>query len=169
MGALVIGLVGGAVYLGVQEAKRGERVAEGKEAPAFIAEKYGGGQQTLEEHRGKVVMLDFWATWCPPCVEEMPSLVSLAHEYESRGLVFVAANRDDAEEQKAAVGVFIARTVPDLGRHVVFASDEMSASYRVESLPTLYLIGRDGQILQSSVGFMSEEKLRSWIEEAVGP
>ena len=167
MGALVVALLLGAVTLGVLEARREGRVASGTKAPAFRLEKYLGGQVTLEEQRGKVVMLDFWATWCAPCVAEMPSLVRLAHEYEPKGLEFIAANRDDRAEQKAAVGVFVAREVPDLGRHVAFADDVTSARYRVEALPTLYLIDRAGNVVQSVTGLTSESRLRDMIERAL--
>ncbi|HVG58695.1 MAG TPA: redoxin domain-containing protein, partial [Hyalangium sp.] len=84
----VFGLAG-LLYLGVMEAQRGKLVPDGAAPPSFQMERYGGGKLALSDLRGKVVMLDFWATWCPPCQEEMPSLVKLAKEYESQGLVFV--------------------------------------------------------------------------------
>ncbi|MHB8874255.1 MAG: TlpA family protein disulfide reductase [Myxococcaceae bacterium] len=167
IGLLVVGLIGAAVYQGVQEAKQLERLSEGNPAPAFSLEKFGGGTLSLEEQRGKVVMLDFWATWCKPCVVEMPSLVKLAGEFEGRGLVFVAANSDDESEQKAAVGIFVDQAVPGLGRHVVFADGPVSGDYGVETLPTLFLIDREGKIIRSARGMVSESELRGWLEEAV--
>ncbi|HZH04648.1 MAG TPA: TlpA disulfide reductase family protein, partial [Myxococcaceae bacterium] len=77
------------------ETRRSQLLERGSAAPPFSAARHGGGALSSDVLRGRVVMLDFWATWCPPCVEEMPSLLKLAREYEGRGLTLVAANRDD--------------------------------------------------------------------------
>ena len=155
------------IYLGAIEAKQAGLLPEGQAAPAFALERYGGGKATLSELKGKVVMLDFWATWCPPCVDEMPSLVRLAREYESKGLVFVAASRDDPPDNKAAVGVFVARRVPDLGSYAAFADDPVAAAYKIQALPTLYFIDRQGRVLQAHSGSVSASTLREWIEQAL--
>ncbi len=155
------------IYLGVLDARGSRGIPKGQPAPAFSFQRHQGGVAKLTDYQGKLVMLDFWATWCPPCVEEMPTLVRLAKEYEPRGLVFVAANRDEPSEAKAAVGVFVATRVPGLGPYVAFADDRSTASYLVRTLPTLYLIDRRGKVVDSHVGLASESALRGWIEEAL--
>jgi thiol-disulfide isomerase/thioredoxin len=140
----------------------------GAAAPAFKLARYSGGTVSLEDLRGKVVMLNFWATWCVPCVAEMPTLTKLASEYQSKGLVFLAANLDEPETAPAQVRVFVAQSAPDLENSVVFADDRMTMSYDVQDLPTLYLIGRDGRILESYAGYASESLLRRKIESALG-
>ncbi len=127
----------------------------------------GKGRISLDELRGKVVLLNFWATWCPPCVEEMPTLLKVAREYESRGFVLLAVNKDEAESAKAAVGVFVANRIPDLASHVVFADARMATNYRVQMLPTSYFIGRDGMVLDAQGGFLPESTLRKKIESAL--
>lgn len=159
-------LVGG-LYLGILEAQRGDFLAEGSDAPAFALERYAGGAVSLEGLKGKVVMLDFWATWCAPCMKEMPSLVRLAREYEGRGIAFVAANRDDPEEARAVVDDYVRGRLPDVGPFVAFADDATAVSYRVRSLPTLYFLGRDGKVLFADSGVASEATLRRWIERAL--
>jgi len=165
-GLLIAAAVGLVVHWGVDEARRVKLVHGGKPAPAFSLQKFGGGTVSLAGLKGKVVMLDFWATWCPPCRAEMPDLTRLAKEYESKGLVFVAANRDDAETQKVEVGMFVDK-LPALGPSVAFADDAMSDAYRIEVLPTMYFIGKQGEILDAYTSYASESTLRDRIERAL--
>ncbi|WP_398577196.1 redoxin domain-containing protein [Stigmatella hybrida] len=158
----------GMVYLGVMEARRARLVPDGA-APEFTMERYEGGSMALEDLRGKVVMLDFWATWCGPCQEEMPSLVKLAKEYEGQGLAFVAASRDDADVAPRVVADFVKRRLPDLGPYVVYAGDDIARAYRVEALPTLYFLDREGKVTDAVRGAMSEAAIRQRIERALKP
>ena len=164
----VFGLAG-LVYLGVMEAQRTKLVPDGAAPPSFQMERYGGGKLALSDLRGKVVMLDFWATWCPPCQEEMPSLVKLAKEYESQGLVFVAASRDDEDVKEYVVDRFVKSRVPELAPYVVYANDDVARAFKVEALPTLYLLDREGKIIDAVRGMMSESALRQRIERALKP
>jgi thiol-disulfide isomerase/thioredoxin len=162
----VFGLAG-LVYLGVMEAQRSKLMPDGAATPSFQMERYGGGKLALSDLRGKVVMLDFWATWCPPCQEELPSLVKLAKEYEGKGLVFVAASRDDDDVKEEVVDQFVKRSLPDLGPYVVYASDDMARAYQIEALPTLYFLDRDGKVTDAVRGLMPEESIRRRIENAL--
>jgi thiol-disulfide isomerase/thioredoxin len=161
--------VAGVAWLGVEEARRTERVPDGAAAPSFQMKRHEGGMVSLEELRGKVVMLDFWATWCPPCKAEMPALVKLAKEYEGRGLVFVAASRDDMPDAPTLVEDFVNRHLPELGHYVVYAPDEMATAFQVSVLPTLYFLDRQGRVVDSHRGILSEAELRRRIERALGP
>jgi thiol-disulfide isomerase/thioredoxin len=158
-------LFAGVLYLGVLEARRSPM--EGVSAPSFKLERYLGGSLALEDLRGRVVMLDFWATWCPPCVAEMPSLVKLAREYEPKGLAFVAANRDEGDTARLQVKRFLTKHAPDLAPDIVFADDVTASRYQVRSLPMLYFIDRDGKVLGSYAGLASESALRKQIEQAL--
>lgn len=164
----VFGLAG-LVYLGVVEARRSKMVPDGASSPAMQLPRYGGGTLELTELRGKVVMLDFWATWCPPCIEEMPYLVRLAKEYESQGLVFVAASRDDEDVKEYVVGRFVKERVPELAPYVVYANDDVARAFKVEALPTLYFLDREGKVIDAVRGMMSESALRGRIERALKP
>lgn len=157
------------VILGIQEAQRARLVADGTKPPAFQLQRFTGGTLTLEELKGQVVMLDFWATWCPPCREEMPSLVKLAKEYESQGLVFVAANRDDPDSAPSEVRAFVNRHQPDLAPYIVYAPDEMAMAFQVSALPTLYFLDREGKVVDAQRGMLSEDALRRRIERALNP
>jgi thiol-disulfide isomerase/thioredoxin len=166
IGLLALGIVG-LLWAGIQEARRTRPVRAERTAPPFHFEKFGGGQISSDALRGRVVMLDFWATWCGPCVAEMPTLVKLAQEYESKGVVFVAANRDDERVAKVEVGLFIDRRVPGLAPYVAFADDQTAEGYEVSAIPTMFLIDRDGRIHQSYLGAAGERTWRHRLEEAL--
>jgi thiol-disulfide isomerase/thioredoxin len=162
-----LGLAAG-VYLGVDEAKRGRMVPDGEAVPAFRMDRYAGGTLSLTDLKGKVVMLDFWATWCPPCQEEMPALVKLAKEYEDKGLVFVAASRDDLPLGAAEVDAFVKQRLPALAPYVVYAPDEMAVAFQVNALPTLYFLDREGRVVDAQRGMLTEDALRQRVERALG-
>ncbi len=155
-------------YLGVQEALRARLASDGTLAPTVKMEKYGGGTMSLSDLHGKVVMLDFWATWCPPCQAEMPYLVKLAKEYESKGLVFVAASRDEMPDAPMFVQEYVVSRMPELGPYVVYAPDEVAALFQVTALPTLYFLDREGRVVDAQRGALSEDALRRRIEQALG-
>jgi hypothetical protein len=98
----------------------------------------------------------------------MPALTKLAREYESRGMVFLAANQDERESAQEQVHLFVDQISPSLGRSVVFADERTTVNYRVDELPTTFFIGRDGRILESYVGYASESMVRQKIESALG-
>jgi thiol-disulfide isomerase/thioredoxin len=166
--ALILAGMGLLAYQAYHDLRRTRLVTGGRGAPGFTAERYGGGTLSLSDLRGKVVLLDFWATWCPPCVQEMPELFKLSGEYADKGVVLVAANRI-ATDSKAAVGVFLAQSGlrPSDNARVVFAGEELLDAYRIEALPTVYVIDRQGNILDAHQGLASERELRGFIEAAL--
>jgi thiol-disulfide isomerase/thioredoxin len=165
----LVALVGTSIaYLGIKKAQPRTGIQKGDAAPTFKLSRYGGGTISLDELRDKVVMLNFWATWCVPCAVEMPALTKLAREYESKGMVFLAANQDEPESAQEQVRLFVAQIAPNLGRSIVFADEQMTIKYAVEELPTTFFIGRDGRILESYVGYVSESLVRQKIESALG-
>jgi thiol-disulfide isomerase/thioredoxin len=157
--------VAGLLFSGIQEARRSSPpVTDNRPAPAFRLEKFGGGSVSSSELRGKVVMLDFWATWCGPCISEMPTLLKLASEYEPRGVVFLAASRDDPSVAKVQVGMFIDQRAPALSRYAAFADDGTADAYAVSAIPTMVFIDRKGQLHASYLGAASERTWRTRLE-----
>jgi len=116
---------------------------------------------TLGQLRGNVVLLNFWATWCIPCREEIPVLNAMQHELESRGLKIVGASLEDT-----AAGVeSYQKEVRKFEYQVLVGGDEAKAKFGGTALPTTYLIDREGRIRQKIIGARDRE---GW-EAAVKP
>jgi len=141
----------------------GPVLAAGTLAPDFEVPRLEGGTVRLSALRGRVVLLDFWATWCPPCRAEMPWLVQLGAAYEARGLTLLAMSQDNPPDQQALVAEY-ARGLPGLGRFAALGSHDVGRVYGAESLPTLYLIDRAGRIADVAVGSRPEAAVRTAVD-----
>lgn len=139
----------------------------GTEAPVFSAERLDGGTLELDHLRGKVVLLDFWATWCPPCVASMPGLDRVHRALADRGFTVVGVNQEPDEAPK--VRAFVARE--GLAFPVVMDPGDISERYGVYTLPTSYLVDKRGVIRQAYRGVVSERRLEQAVEAllAEGP
>jgi thiol-disulfide isomerase/thioredoxin len=129
----------------------------GEAAPAFSAPRLGSqGTISLDEHLGKVIYLDFWASWCPPCLTAMPVLDELQREFGPRGFEVVAVNVDRDPEQ--ALRFLAARPVA-----YPSASDpagELPRRFGIATMPTSFLIDRSGVVRQVHEGFRRSDAAR---------
>jgi peroxiredoxin len=115
----------------------------------FVARDLSGRAVTFGELRGKVVLLNFWATWCPPCRKEMPSMERLYRRYQDRGLVVLALSQDRASSQQ------VKAFVDELALTFTVWHDRdglVGRQYSIPGVPTTYLIGRDGRIAYRALG-----------------
>jgi thiol-disulfide isomerase/thioredoxin len=144
------------------------------EAPPFTLASLGGGERSLEDFEGKVILLNFWATHCEPCREEMPILLNfwathcepcreempamerLWKELKDRGLVIIAVAGDRGFWSKSRVEKFI-KTLGVTFPVLLDPRGDVRRTYEVAVLPTSYLIGKDGKFLGKVVG----ERLRT--------
>mgnify|MGYP000661906855 CR=1 FL=1 len=132
---------------------------EGQPAPdvtlPIAANGEPGGRMRLSDLRGKVVVLDFWATWCGPCQVQAPILDRVARRYEERGLVVLGINVDDPPELARSFATRKGLSYP------ILIDDEKRASalYRVDTLPSLVVIDRNGQIASYFSGIVDEGTL----------
>jgi thiol-disulfide isomerase/thioredoxin len=163
----VAALLVGAVMLGWQDAG-GDLIPEGTTAPLFIVERLAGPPVELSALKGKVVVVNFWATWCPPCREEMPYLLQIVKDYEAKGVTLVAISNDDLAGQREAVANFV-KGHPGLEKYAALGRPEIGFAYQVKALPSVFIVDREGRIRASHQGQASERQLRRWIEEAVEP
>jgi len=137
---------------------------EGFTAPDFTLGLLDGGEVTLSELQGNVVLVNFWTSWCPPCRKEMPAIESVYRSYKDIGLVVIGLNLT-AQDSKPDVSAF----VQEMGVTFPIALDINNAvgnSYRVTALPTSFFIDRKGVIRSVIVGGpMSEAVIQSKVEE----
>lgn len=129
--------------------------------------KLNGEKATLQQLRGQVVLLNFWATWCKPCVGEMPLLAELAKKYHDRGLVVVAASLDDPAERDT-VERFAGRLPEGMEVWVGATLDDMSRLKMGSAVPVTVLLDREGHVLGARQGAITEGLLDSDIEQALG-
>lgn len=158
---LVIGLV----TVGWVDRDAGVALARGEAAPALELPRIDGGTASLAELRGRPVVVNLWATWCPPCVREMPSLQRVYERYRDEGLEVLAVAVDDVpgvRQPDGRIVGLVSRFVEEHGLTFPIAVDPSGNTERrfgTEYLPTTVLIDRQGRIRAREVGG------RPWDEE----
>lgn len=137
---------------------------EGFLAPDFTLELIEGGEVTLSDQRGKVVIVNLWASWCPPCRAEMPALDEVYLANRDRGLEVLAVNTTFQDQESAAAGF-----IEDFGLTFPILMDrsgEVSRQYLLRAMPSTYFIDREGIIRKVIIGGpMSEATLQTAVEE----
>ena len=124
-----------------------------KAAPEFSLKDADGRTVTLADYKGKVVLLNFWATWCGPCKIEIPWFVEFEQKYKDRGFAVLGVAMD--EEGWEAVKPYIEQT--KINYRIVVGNDSIATLYGgVESLPTTFVLDRAGKIASTHVGLVSK-------------
>jgi cytochrome c biogenesis protein CcmG/thiol:disulfide interchange protein DsbE len=134
----------------------------GRPAPAFELALFDGGRFRLEAARGKVVFVNFWASWCPPCRAEAPALETAWRKLKDEGVVFVGINTQDEE---AAARAFL----DEFGISFVNGRDvggRIAIDYGVWGLPEAFIIDAEGRVTYKHVGTLSPAMLAAKIDEA---
>jgi thiol-disulfide isomerase/thioredoxin len=139
------------------------RSDRGTEAPAFRLERLeGGGTLSLDSLRGQVVLLDFWATFCAPCVKALPDLQTLHEKYASKGFSVVGVLVDDRKDLAAKLARKAGVAYP-----VLLSTPEVWGSYKVNTLPSLVLVDREGRIARRFGGEADRARFIAEIEAAL--
>lgn len=132
----------------------------GESAPAISLADLSGGMVRLSDFQGKVVLLNFWASWCPPCRDEMPGFQRVFLAYHDKGFAVIAV----------AINDITPSVVNELGLlfPVVIANERVSRDYgNIVHIPVSFLIGKDGRIIRKVKGVYSEADLRNDVEQAL--
>ena len=136
-------------------------------APDFTLRSVAGANLRLAEQRGQVVMVNFWATWCGPCRQEMPHLSRLYDKYKSSGFTLLGVNIDDDPRAAAALAAKLGVHFP-----VLLDTDKrVSKVYDMSAMPATLLIDRDGRVRHIHRGYRDgveqtyEEQVRSLLKE----
>ena len=127
----------------------------GEPAPRFTLQHiFDGREISLNEYRGQVVYLDFWASWCGPCLKSFPFMNTLQKDYGEQGLVVIAVSLDEKAEDATE---FLAEN-PVSFLVAQNAEGNLAEEYGVIAMPTSYLIGRNGTIHEIHNGFRSDDE-----------
>jgi peroxiredoxin len=131
-------------------------------APAWQLQDLSGQTIHSTDYQGKVVILDFWATWCPPCRMEIPGFIDLQKKYQSQGLAVIGISVDQASPD--SVKTFVQQI--GINYPILQADDKVTAAYGgIEGLPTTIIIDRGGHIVKQYLGLTE----KSEIEAAIKP
>ena len=142
-----------------------EENLEGQPAPDFSLPSLNGKTYKLSDLKGKVVLLDFWATWCPPCREELPFIEKLHKEFSGKGLVVLGIN----DEDKATVQQFVNQQKLTF-TNLLDSQGTTARAYKVTAIPRVILIDKDGKIVKDITGYSKENEkiLKELIEKLLG-
>ena len=138
-------------------------VGAGETAPDFSLEDLSGNMVSLKQYRGHIVLMDFWATWCPPCRKSIPELISLQNKYRDQKLVILGISMDNPEQvNNSSLLDFKEKT--KINYSILRASLKVIQDYfgkeRI-AIPTMFVISREGEIADKHVGFVPEAVERS--------
>ena len=141
------------------ETSKGSAPSMGQAAPLFQTQDYTGKAFNLKDYQGKVVFLDFFATWCPPCRAEIPALEKLHQAYGSQGLTMVGISAESGDK------VLPFTKTMGMSYTVLQGSPELFTTYGVSSIPAGFLLDKSGKIVYTAVGFGPGEDAK--IEAAI--
>ena len=121
----------------------------GYPAPEFPFVDLQGGHRRLADYRGKVVLLDFWGTWCGPCVASVPELVAVYEKYHAKGFEIIGITAEDTREQLTA---FIAKKQMNWSQTMEGEKGPIATLYRITGWPSYFLVGADGRLIAAALG-----------------
>jgi peroxiredoxin len=162
---IIVAVMAAAVALTIYLVKRTpfeeRRPRVGDSAPEIQLGGLSGRMVSLADYKGEVVLVNFWATWCPPCKDELRWFEKVFEEYEDRGFTVIAVSIDDVTpEQVIDMGLLFP---------VAVANDRVKEGYGgVSDVPVSFLVGRDGRVLKKVRKVYPEDALRADVEAALG-
>ena len=140
----------------------GSELKSGDNAPDFTLLQLNGESFTLSSLKGKVIILDFWATWCPPCIKGIPDFIDLQEEYKEQGLEVVGVLLDQGK--KASLEAKVKKM--GINYVVVLGGQKVTQSYGgVRAIPTTFIIDQNGNKVEKYVGLNPKETFENKIKE----
>jgi len=131
-------------------------------APGFVLSDLTGASVNLSDFKGEIVILNFWATWCPPCREEMPHMQSFYEKNKENDIEILAVNLTNMDDGQQAIEQF----VQDYGLTFPVLLDEngdVGTRYEIMTIPTSYILDTEGRIFQKIIGPMNEQMMNDMV------
>lgn len=164
-------LIAAAMFLAAAPGLASEPLPEALLSPTQVeAISIEDFHRVLETHQGKVIIINFWATWCIPCVQELPELNELQKRFRDKGLMVIAVSLDDQDKLEDSVRSFFAKRAPDL---ISYLSTEEEPSDFVSSLdpewlgalPSTYFLNGKGEVKKGATGRLSYQRFEELTNE----
>ena len=134
----------------------------GRQASDFSIQLFSGGSFKLSDQRGKVVLVNFWASWCPPCREEAPVLERASQAYKDKGVVLVGVDVWDTDKDARSF-------IQEFGITYSNGPDpngEIAIEYGLTGVPETWFIDREGRLVRRWTGALTDQQISAFIEEA---
>jgi len=133
----------------------------------FVLNDITGRQVRLSSYKGQVVLLEFWATWCPPCRATIPELAALQDKYRSKGLVVLGVSVDEGQGIADKLSAFVKEN--HINYTVLLGDEDISRAYGVSSIPMSILINREGKVVKVVLGGIEnfQEEMSSFIDKII--
>lgn len=151
-------------FFGSQQSRAtGPAGLAGRTAPVFALRDDRGRPVSLESYRGQIVVMNLWASWCPPCRAEMPDLQRLSQAYRGRGLAIVGVNEGESPERARAFADALHIAFP------IWIDDQQQYGrvYAALGLPTTIVVGRDGKVVRGFDGALAYPLMRAAVNDLV--
>ena len=117
-----------------------------------------GNQVSLSDFKGNIVVLNFWATWCPPCIAEIPDFVKVFNEFKDKDVQFIGVSNEDISTLKSFAADY------NINYPILVDDKNIMEIWGIRAIPTTFVFDRDGQIVFKNVGMMTGEQIRNVIE-----
>jgi peroxiredoxin len=120
-----------------------------------------GNELSLSDFYGKILVLNFWATWCPPCREEIPDFIEVYNKYEYEDVQFIGVSNEDIFTLRSFVEDY------NINYPILVDDANVMEKWGIRAIPITFVFDRDGQIIFKNVGMMTGEQLENVIEDAL--